>query len=363
MVEVADLLLDSANSLIELKKGIEGVVDPISEDILGFKIRPGNILATISEMDDEQRSKFFENLAYFGKYSLINPAVGIGALIGKKGKELFGDPKADAKVSVKTASDVSKYTGKIKEDTEDIFITLSHLSSNTLSSIADKFKEIRDATQEAYDFEEKKKAVLEAEQALADAYNEREVRIYNAQTGRWEMKSRQADIQKAQENLDKARLDAENSAYDEIIKDLESGNTTNEAILAIIAKWQGAYGNGDFSHVSDSVKKVLSEFGVDLTKKETGIEKIDSFEDAKFLMQKLLEPISDSDFAKNVKEKGILFGTTKTVADAVGNMIFNNQRTSQDSHNVYMNGVTIPRDVAQGHSILDIFGLFPLLGD
>ena len=80
-------------------------------------------------------------------------------------------------------------------------------------------------------------------------------------------------------------------------------------------------------------------------------------------MQKLLEPISDSDFAKNVKEKGILFGTTKTVADAVGNMIFNNQRTSQDSHNVYMNGVTIPRDVAQGHSILDIFGLFPLLGD
>jgi TP901 family phage tail tape measure protein len=353
---IGEVLLDNLETLQEINKAFSEL------EIGGVKIKAGVLPSLWANASEEQKKDFLSVVTNLGSPTW---SVNLGKIIGNK----ISGPKPNVKVAVKTAADVSKYTGKIKEDTEDIFITLSQLSSNTLSSIADKFKEIRDATQEAYDFEEKKKAVLEAEQALADAYNEREVRIYNAQTGRWEMKSRQADIQKAQENLDKARLDAENSAYNEIIKDLESGNTTNEAILAIIAKWQGAYGNGDFSHVSESVKKVLSEFGVDLTnskaeEKSEVTDKPDTIpEMIEKLNKKIFEEVSDEEFAKNVKEKQLLFGTSKSIASAVGNLIYNNPRTNNDSHNVIMNGITIPRDVAQGHSILDIFSLIPLLGD
>ena len=169
----------------------------------------------------------------------------------------------------KALGEIADVTEEITKDSAEWRNSIDQIGTGTLDTLVEKLKEARDATKDAYDYENKKKAVLEAEKALLDAQNNRTVRVYNRQTGTWEFASSAKEVQEAQENLDKARLEIEQAAYDEIIKLLEDGDSTNEALLKVMAHWAAAYGSGDFSGVSNTIKSIVKEAtGVDLN---TGI--------------------------------------------------------------------------------------------
>lgn len=59
--------------------------------------------------------------------------------------------------------------------------------------------------------QEKRNKLLEAEQNLRNAMNERNVRSYNASTGQWEMIADARSVKRAQEELDRARKDIEDA--------------------------------------------------------------------------------------------------------------------------------------------------------
>ncbi len=269
-------------------------------------------------------------------------------------------PKVDAYNNTKDSLDlVLERLQEIEEETEktegnvsNINNDLSNLNDTTLKGIVDKLREARDATKDTYEYEEKKKAVLEAEKALLDAQKNRTTRVLNSATGQWEWLANERDIQAARENLEEARLAVEEAAYSQIISDIESGNATNKSILALLASWQGAYGSGDFSHVSDGIKAILREAGVNVdapTSQDIG--------DA------LLSPQPHEKYLENIKKYGLLGGSVRQLMEMSGSTIFNNQRTSSDSHNTYINGVQIGASEAKRAAILELFEGIPLFDD
>ena len=62
--------------------------------------------------------------------------------------------------------------------------------------------------------QEKRNKLLEAEQNLRNAMNERNVRSYNASTGQWEMIADARSVKRAQEELERARKDIESADKD-----------------------------------------------------------------------------------------------------------------------------------------------------
>ena len=269
-------------------------------------------------------------------------------------------PKVDAYNNTKDSLDlvlerlkeIADETEKTEGNVSNINNDLSNLNDTTLKGIVDKLREARDATKDTYEYEEKKKAVLEAEKALMDAQKNRTTRVLNSATGQWEWVANERDIQAARENLEEARLAVEEAAYSQIISDLESGNATNKSILALLASWQGAYGSGDFSHVSDGIKAILREAGVNVdapTSQDIG--------DA------LLSPQPHEKYLENIKKYGLLGGSVRQLMEMSGSTIFNNQRTSSDSHNTYINGVQIGASEAKRAAILELFKGIPLFDD
>ena len=200
--------------------------------------------------------------------------------------------------AVKNATDAAN---NATDDLADTVQDLSAASDSKIKSLLEKLTAQRDAIKSAHDEEEKRKAVLEAENKLLDAQNDkikaqkqlleamenRNVRVYNAQTGLWEwnanaktvenakeqVEKAQENIEKAQEDLDKARYNAEIAAYDEIIKYLENGGRDIDELKKIFEKWQETY-NGTllegepkfltdimeaFEAVKISLKKITGE--------------------------------------------------------------------------------------------------------
>lgn len=326
----------------------------------------------------------------------------------------------------KSAADTSE---KIKENTEETsnkvietVKTLKDFNGDTLTSIADKIKGIRDQTKDAYDFEEKKKAVLEAEQALLDAQNERTTRVYNAQTGQWEWHSNQREIQRAQDTLADARKAVEDAALAETENLLRTGNATNEQIFEILDRWETAFGSGDFNPIKGVVLDVLEESGVkigELTNfeiiqkfiAENGLREVDrprwgqafrwhgildtynsltpeekaslqAYDSGGVLhglggikattkdevvldpemASKILSPVSNAQFHSFVNDLGLLFGASASAANA-GNVVYNNGQRSTDSHDSHysVNGIPISPEVARSHTIEEIFGIFNLV--
>ena len=117
---------------------------------------------------------------------------------------------------------------------------------NEIDAIDRQIEALRDASEEEdklLTLEEKRKAVLEAEQNLLNAQNERTVRIYNAASNQWEWVANAGTVESAQEALDQAKKDLEEYnkelALESEIEALEERkDAINAAYEAFEAEWE-----------------------------------------------------------------------------------------------------------------------------
>lgn len=242
------------------------------------------------------------------------------------------------------------------DSTENLIKDIKDLSKTTIESVVDALQQALDTEKESLSIEEKKKAVLEAQKALEDAKNSLSVRRFNAATGSFEWVADEKAIADAEDDLASAVQSLNEQVTDNVITELESGNATNESILAIL---QG---------IADSVKEEgvsswLNQM-VEILEKETGVDlgdvsfdrggvahglgyltkataKPEAVNDPE-LTAKILSPVSNMQFDRYVRDMGILFERAEAyqrspiVQSTVGNTtnITNNNGAT-------INGVTV----------------------
>ncbi|MCH5315496.1 MAG: phage tail tape measure protein [Eubacterium sp.] len=229
---------------------------------------------------------------------------------------------------------------------------------NAYDDLIKKLEELRDLNKEAYDWEEKKLAVLEAEQALENARNEATVRRFNQATNQWEWQTDEKAIKEAEENLEKARLNLEEAAYNNIIDQLKEQTATNESILAIIEEVAPLLGEDFGNAVQNAIK---DKTNVDITQPAKSYDsggianglgfmpkataQPETVNDPE-LTAKILSPVSNAQFDKYVRDMGIMFEMARQysqvpvierVGGATDNRIDNSGQT-------IMNGVVIGSD-------------------
>lgn len=206
-------------------------------------------------------------------------------------KKSIEDSETAAKDYENTLKDATLQTEELAKETGEVAKkakTLDSVSSSVADSLVEKLKQQRDAIKAAREEEQTREAVLEAENKLLDAQNDkikaqkdlidtmenRNIRIYNAQTGLWEWNANAKDvekakdqveqaeenIEKAQEDLEKARFDAEIAAYDEIIDYLEKGGRDIDEVKKILEKWQIAYNGTLLSGEPKFLTDILQAF-------------------------------------------------------------------------------------------------------
>lgn len=325
---------------VENYEKVKNVADQIYEAYLQA-LRGGN---------QEDADKLLKN------YAIIHDTV-----------EEYADVVNKYKESKEYWSLFSKSSEETKDNVDYIKKDISEIGDTLRDKVVNALKEARDATQEAYEYEEKKKKVLEAEQALLEAKNQRNVAVFNDATGRFEFVRNEKDVQDAQKKLDEARKDVEDEAYAEISDEIKNGNATNEKILEIIAKWAEAYGSGDFSTIKDDIAAII--------KKETGIDingsaqeeenpsddgtSSDGTESKGSTLGKLASGIVNGtkgliegllNFAGNQSNSasGLLFGAIKNTASDI--VASKNTTNNQTTNNYIANGINITKERADNSS-------------
>lgn len=325
---------------IENYEKVKNVADQIYEAYLQA-LRGGN---------QEDADKLLKN------YAIIHDTV-----------EEYADVVNKYKESKEYWSLFSKSSEETKDNVDYIKKDISEIGDTLRDKVVSALKEARDATQEAYEYEEKKKKVLEAEQALLEAKNQRNVAVFNDETGRFEFVRNEKDVQDAQEKLDEARKDVEDEAYAEISDEIKNGNATNEKILEIIAKWAEAYGSGDFSTIKDDIAAIIKkETGIDIngsskddeTTSDDGTSSDDT-ESPSSPLGKLVSGIVNGtkgliegllNFAGNQSNSasGLLFGAIKNTASDI--VASKNTTNNQTTNNYIANGINITKERADNSS-------------
>lgn len=236
---------------------------------------------------------------------------------------------------------IEESTGETKDNVNGINKVLSDLNDTTLKETIEKLRQARDLTHSTYEYEEKKKAVLEAEQKLLDLQNNRTSYVLNRETGQWEWMVNERELQKAEEELEQARYEVEKAAYDNIIEELENGNDTSKALLKVVALWAGAYGSGDFSAVEKTITSILRDAGY-LSYKPSDWK---NPENAILSHEGLL-----FDTPNSMSHQGLLFGTPSRIPMSSE---INRNNTFSDSHNVtyHVNGVPISSGAAETFTV------------
>lgn len=97
-------------------------------------------------------------------------------------------------------------------------------SDDLMSELVDSLEALTDSTNAANKLAEKQQAVDKARQELENAKKQRTVRIYNPATGQWEWAAKADDILKAQENLEKAEKDYQDTKIEQELEALKNGN-------------------------------------------------------------------------------------------------------------------------------------------
>ena len=251
----------------------------------------------------------------------------------------------------------------IVQDTNDAFDEqlrkIEDLKDDSLEKFIDGYKELRDLQKESLDLEEKKQAVLEAEQALEDAKNARGVYRLNAATGQFEWVQDEKAVKDAEDDLNSAIESLQESVDTAIISELESGNATNESILAILtgiastidneglheyinqflnyAKEQGI----DLGNVSFDSGGIASGFGF-LPKATSRPESVND----PALTAKILSPTSNAQFDRYVRDMGIMFEQARTyTTPPVLQSTAGNNVVTTTNNSTYINGVKIGSDM------------------
>lgn len=192
---------------------------------------------------------------------------------------------------------LESYIGK-QESVVDKTKTWEEQSKEVLTNykdLLDTISKLREEQQNLLDIEEKKKA-------LEDARNNRNVRVYNAATGEWEL---QAD--------EKAIADAEKAYEDAVWKSVES-----------------------------SVKDQTIKVG----------EILDKIEDFPELTKAVAEWLKGEGY--NVPDN-LLYGTSSTVLSPTSGMTSNVSNSSQDNRTYTINGVPITQEQAQKYTVVEAF--------
>ena len=212
----------------------------------------------------------------------------------------------------------------IVQDTNDTFEEQIHkiqdLKDDALEKFIEGYKELRDLQKESLDLEEKKQAVLEAEQALEDAKNARGVYRLNAETGQFEWVQDEKAVKDAEDDLNSAIESLKESVDTAIISELESGNATNESILAILTGIASTIDNEGLHEYLNQFLNYAKEQGIDLGNVSfdsggiaTGLgflpkatSRPESVNDPA-LTAKILSPTSNAQFDRYVRDMGIMF--------------------------------------------------------
>lgn len=113
---------------------------------------------------------------------------------------------------------------------------------DALDKQLDAMKAAREEKEEQLTLEEKILAVQEAQEALANAQNERTIRTYNAATGQWEWVADRSAVKNAEEALEEAQKDLddyrEDLAYEAAVAEIEARkDAINEAYDTLEASW------------------------------------------------------------------------------------------------------------------------------
>lgn len=251
---------------------------------------------------------------------------------------------------------------EIKDNVASIKTDIGEIGDTLREKVITALKEVRDTTKDAYDYEEKKKKVLEAEQALLDAQNQRNVAIFNEKTGQFEYVRNEKSVKQAEEKLVEARRDVEEEAYNEIETELKNGNATNAKILEIIAKWAAAYGSGDFNSVAQTVADVIkNETGISLSIPTEsgggttsisggggGSSKLGFLDSESGFIRSLSAVAGDTSLSR----LGLLAGAiAQTLPDATTT---NNTTTTNTTNHYTANGITLTREQAKNNSFVEM---------
>lgn len=251
----------------------------------------------------------------------------------------------------------------IVQDTNDAFDEqlrkIEDLKDDALDKFIDGYKELRDLQKESLDLEEKKQAVLEAEQALEDAKNARGVYRLNAATGQFEWVQDEKAVKDAEEDLNSAIESLQESVDTAIISELESGNATNESILAILTGIASTIDNEGLHEYLNQFLNYAKEQGIDLgnvsfdsggiasglgflPKATSRPESVNN----PALTAKILSPTSNAQFDRYVRDMGIMFEQARTYTQApVLQSTAGNNVVTTTNNSTYINGVKIGSDM------------------
>lgn len=265
----------------------------------------------------------------------------------------------------------------IVQDTNDSFDEqlrkIEDLKDDALDKFIDGYKELRDLQKESLDLEEKKESVLEAQkelldaqQALEDAKNARGVYRLNAETGQFEwvqdekaISEAEDNVKSAEENLNNAIESLQESVDTAIISELESGNATNESILAILTGIASTIDNEGLHEYLNQFLNYAKEQGIDLGNVSfdsggiaSGLgflpkatSRPESVNDPA-LTAKILSPTSNAQFDRYVRDMGIMFEQARAYTQVpVLQSTAGNNVVTTTNNSTYINGVKIGSDM------------------
>lgn len=272
-------------------------------------------------------------------------------------------------------SDIADIEEDIAEAEDDLWDELKDAVETAKDEAIDKIEAEYDAEEDLLELEEKRKAVLQAQNDLLDAQNERTVRIYNAATGQWEWVADASAVQSAKEALEDAQKDLQDyqteseeerrkkaleDAYSDIESSIESAKNnpdTDRTTEEIISELLSNYGQESDIPVVQKVEmlmRMLNNKTYDSGGILSGMGGIKATAKNEMVLdpaltERLLAPNADSTFRQRVAELGYLYGAntasarsamTSTANSAVSNV-------TNNGGPYYFNGVEIGAEAAR----------------
>ena len=285
-----------------------------------------------------------------------------------RGKEAYEDYVNTQKKLDDLAKDVTEEDKKQEDITDHIKKNISEIGKTLREKVVSALKEARDATKDTYEFEEKKKAVLEAEKELLEAKQERNVRVYNSETGAFEWQANLKSIEQAQEKLDSAKKAVEDAAWDEVIENIESGNATNASILEILNKWNEAYGSSSLRDVAGSILDIIEKATGISIRNTVDLEKghFSGIGDTRNPPKRpprissassraLSAYVGDDTSRQRMRSAGIRSGAIRNTPIGSGRIIPTNATNNYDQSRTYAVGsVSLDRETAETMSFADV---------
>lgn len=265
--------------------------------------------------------------------------------VNEYAKKIFGISEVQEQIT-ETVTSWGDQVGKVVSNYQDIL---------------DIINAARDSEQEIVDLEEKKIELQKAQQALEDAKNNRNVRVYNASTGNWELEADRDKVYEAQEKVWQAEKNLENATWTVLESEMKEGNMTAGEIYEKVKELAT-----DFPTLAKTIRDAFVAKGYKMPEYDSGgvlrgLGGIKATSQDEIILppdiaKKILQPTSNAEFAQFAKSLGLLFGSSKQVADMKSGMVVNNGgSTSTDNRSYVANGIPFSRETAETHTLAELF--------